>query len=188
MSHPFESISSNRLQTAFWLFTATTALLLIVDGTIYVRLTNPVATLGILSLELASTPDRLSQVVNSWAEGPKSGMIFSLGLNSLCLLTLTNAIAAACTIVEKHQSGLLSSLGPLLAWAQWLAAVIWAVQNSLMAWGVLVHPTPFTTALSASLAIAKFTLVGAGILYAIIGSLLWLAGSRPITARQDERS
>lgn len=187
MSHPFESISPHRLRALFWLLTATTAILLTVQGTIYFRLTNPVAPLGILSLELAVTPDRLNQVVGSWAEGPKSGMIFSLGLNFLCVFALTNAIAAACVIAGKHLSGSFSRFGPLLAWAQWLAAVIWTVQNALLAWGVLAHPTRFTTAVSASLAMAKFAIVGAGVLYAITGALWGLTRPPALPARQETR-
>lgn len=187
MSHRFESISPHRLNVAFWLLTAVTAILLTVEGIIYLKLTNPVAPLGILSLELAATPDRLNQVVGSWAEGPKSGMIFSLGLNFLCVFTLTNAIAAACVIAGKHLSGSFSRLGPLLAWALWLAAVIWVIQNSLLAWGVLAHPNQFTTAVSASLAMAKFAIVGAGILYAVTGALLGLTRPRPLPARQESR-
>jgi hypothetical protein len=187
MSHPFESISPHRLHTAFWLLAATTAILLTVEGTIYVKLTNPVAPLGILSLELAATPDRLNQVVGSWAEGPKSGMIFSLGLNFLCLFALTNTIAVACVIAAKRLNGPFSRLGSLLAWAQWLAGAVWAVQNSLLAWGVFGHASWPTTALSASLSIAKFTIVGMGVLYAVTAALLGLARPRPLPARQEAR-
>jgi hypothetical protein len=184
MSHPFEAISLKRLHTAFWLFAAITAILLTVQGAVYLKLTNPVASLGILSLELAATPDRLNQVVSSWAEGAKSGMIFSLGLNFLCLFALTNTLAVACVMEGRRLTGTFSRLGPPMAWAQWLAAVIWAVQNSLLAWGVLGQPSQFTTVVSAWLAMAKFAIFGAGLLYTITAALLALARPRSLTARQ----
>ncbi len=183
MSHPFESMTPPRLRRAFWMLSALTVVLLAVLGSVYIKLNNPVAPMGILSLELAATPDRLAQVVASWAEAAKLEMAFSLGLNFLCLFALTNTIAVYCVISAKRLSGTFARLGLTIAWAQWLAGAVWALQNSLLTWDVFGHASGLTTGLSASLSVAKFALVGIGVLYAISAALTGLFRSRSVVAR-----
>lgn len=183
MSHPLEMIPPGSRRSAFWLFAVVTALLLAVDGGIGMKLTNQVAPYGIVSLELASTPGRLNQLVTSWAERPRMEMVFSLGLNFLCLVSLINTVALASLMAASRIAFPFSRLGPMLAWIQWLAGAAWAVQAVLLAWGVLEEATSFSTSISAALAVVKFSLVGAGVLFAITVRLLSAIGPQWLTAR-----
>jgi hypothetical protein len=166
MTHPFERIPSDKRRKIFWVLLGTTVLLLTVQGGLYAGLKNSIAPQGIVSLELASTPDRLNQILASWSEGQRTKTAFSLGLNFLCLLALTNTIGLACVMAAGKIRGGVSRLGLLLAWAQWVAGGVWAVQNSLLARAILFGTASLSTELSSWLAMKKFALVGAGLLYA----------------------
>jgi hypothetical protein len=168
MWHPFENVPAGPRLATFWILTGLNLLILAVLGSLYLPLENSTAPQGIVSLELATTPERLNGIVSSWSEEPKVGMAFSLGLNFLCLLTLTNVLALACVMAASRLSGGVARLGILLAWSQWAAGIFWAVQNSLLAWAVLGHATPFGVTLASLLATVKFALVGTGLLYAVV--------------------
>lgn len=108
----------------------------------------------------------------SWNEDTRMRLAFSLGLNFLCLFTLTNTLAMACVwAADATGDGLLAATGMLLAWGQWIAGAFWAVQNSFLSAALFGHGTDFTFAIASSFAIAKFTLVSAGLLYAVLAGI-----------------
>ena len=183
MSHPLEFIPAGSRRSAFWLFAVLTALLLAVEGAISLKLNNSAAPYGILSLELASSPERLNQIVTSWAEKPRMAMVFSLGLNFICLVALINTVALACLLATSRIAFPFSRLGSMLAWVQWLAGAVWATQAALLAWGVLEHSTSLSTMASVAFSMVKFALVGAGVLFAITAWLLATVGPQWLTAR-----
>jgi len=176
MAHPYERVSSRARRVVFLALLALTVVLLLALGRLYEPLSNGVATRGILSLELASTPERMSQVLRSWSQSSITGLAFSLGLNFLCLAALTNALALAC-VMGSATVGKPARWGALLAWCQWLAAAVWAIQNSLLARDALTLQPEFTT-MSAWLAVVKLACVAAGLLYAVIACVIGLVRHR----------
>ena len=171
MRHPFEMIPA-ALRGEIWLaLTGTTVLLLAILGFLYGPLKNAVASQGMVSLELSGTPERLNQILASWNEKIRMRVAFTLGLNFLCLCALTNTLALSCVLAGGAIGDRIAAAGNLLAWGQWVAAGCWAVQNTILVCGVLGHATKSGLSLASSLAILKFTLVGAGLLFAVLAGI-----------------
>jgi hypothetical protein len=116
----------------------------------------------------------VTQMLASWSEGVRMRVAFSLGLNFLCLFTLTNALALACVLsaaATRKFGSLIFTAGILLAWGQWVAGICWGVENSLLAAAVLGYGADFTLAIAFWLAALKFALVAAGLLYAVLAGI-----------------
>lgn len=176
MSHPLEAVSVRWRRRTLGMFCGLTALLLTLQAILYIPLGTPAAPWGIVSLELAWTPQRLDQILASWSDSATMGVLFSLKLSYLCLLTLTTTTALACVMAAGTMRGVLARAGVLLAWGQWAAAVLWTLENSLIFWVVLVwvpggHASPVTIGLASFLAAVKFALTGLGLIYATAGGL-----------------
>lgn len=179
MTHPFEHIPSARRGVVLLALGAATVALLGVLGSFYGPLQNAAAPQGMVSLELAWTPERVSQMLASWSEETRMGLAFSLGLNFLCLFALTNTLALGCVwAAERVRSGLPAGAGALLAWGQWLAGAVWAVENSLLAAAIFGHASGASMAAASALSVVKFALTGAGLLFAV-GAGAYAAASRP---------
>jgi hypothetical protein len=162
-----------------------TAFLLTLQGILYTPLRTSAAPWGIVSLEFAWTAQRLDQILASWSDNATMGVLFGLKLGYLCLLALTTTTALACVMAAGTMRGVLAAAGLLLAWGQWAAAVLWAVENSLIFWAVLVwvpggHASALTIGLASCLAALKFALTGLGVVYATAGGIRSVMMSPPI--------
>jgi hypothetical protein len=185
MSHPLEAVPVRRRRTTLGLLCGLTALLLTLQAILYIPLRTPAAPWGIISLELAWTPQRLDQILASWSDSATMGVLFSLKLSYLGLLALTTTTALACVMVAGTMRGVLARAGVLLAWGQWAAALLWTLENSLIFRVVLVrvpgHAAPVTIGLASFLAAVKFALTGLGLIYATAGGLRSIMMRPPAT-------
>ncbi|HTX39846.1 MAG TPA: hypothetical protein VME43_32735 [Bryobacteraceae bacterium] len=168
MSHPFEKIPAARRGAVLLGLGAAAAAVLGVLGSIYRTL--PGGPQGMVALELAGTPEHLGRMLSAWDPDAAMRLAFTLGLNFLCLFALTNALALACIWAAGPGRGVLARAGILMAWGEWLAAVVWLVQNSLLADAVL-HRGQGAVAIASALSEAKFALTGVGLLFAIAAGI-----------------
>lgn len=133
-------------------------------------LRNETAPQGIVSYELAGSPERVQAVLDSWNAGAKRSAAFSLGLDFLFIFLYAPGIAIACMLSAevlrvKHLP--LSSLGAPLAWGMAGAGLLDILENIGLGWMLLrrvAEPWPVVSAGSAAL---KFALVAATLLYLI---------------------
>ncbi|MGD8342463.1 MAG: hypothetical protein PVI38_01310 [Desulfobacterales bacterium] len=155
-------------------------ILLIALRILDVPLRTPVAPRGIVSFELAKDSAASRQILASWDAQAKTRAALSLGLDYLFLIVYAVFISLACVQVGKalqQRSPLLARLGGILAWAQFLAAILDAVENAALISLLFDSEHPWLPAAARACAIIKFTIVGAGFIY-ISSGLLIIAGQR----------
>jgi hypothetical protein len=132
-------------------------------------ITNPTVPYGIVSFELAGDAASAQRMVDSWDETARMWAAFSLGFDYLFLVLYSTTIGLACVwAADRFARGrsLLASLGPPLAWGQWLAALLDGTENAALTHilvGGALAPWP---AVARWCALPKFFLVAAGMLYA----------------------
>jgi hypothetical protein len=139
-----------------------------------VPLRTAVAPRGIVSFELARDGSASRQILDSWNARAKIHAALSLGLDYLFLIAYAVFISMACIQVGnalQRRSPSLARLGGILAPAQFLAAILDAVENLALIFLLLNSVRPWLPAVARGCAIIKFTIVGAGFIY-IGGGLL----------------
>ena len=173
---PFERYSDPARKKALVVVLILSALLLgamrILDG----PLRTPVAPRGIVSFELAKNGDVSRQILNSWNAQAKKHAALSLGLDYLFLIVYAVFLSLACTQVSKalaQRSPLLAIAGAILAWAQILAAICDAVENSVLFALLLNSEQLWLPTVARTCAIIKFTIVGTGLMY-IAGGIIMI--------------
>ena len=168
-SHPLGSIPESK---QLRVFAALIVLTLLVSAVLQVSgepLSTDAAPAGILSYEFAGTADKVKEVLGSWDERAKAAAGFNLGLDYvyLMLYSTTIALAVLWLAAKNDFSGFLLPAAILLAWAQWLAALLDAVENVALVTMLLnapADPWPTVAFVCASL---KFLLIALGLLFVI---------------------
>lgn len=133
-------------------------------------LTTKQAPCGILSLELAGNEEKASAIIASWEKGALNDALSSLYWDNFFLLAYSTAIALSCVMAADrlHAPGTLEyNLAILLAWAQWLAALLDRTENfaiEKMLRGAVKSPW---TQIARWCAIPKFIIIFAGIGYGL---------------------
>lgn len=172
--HPLEPLLARR--GVFWLLLAGSVALTL--GLNALPLQSAAARSGIVSFEFAGTYANARTIVAAWEdEGHLAQAGFSLGLDYLYMVLYALTIGLACLwagrVLRLH-GWPLSGIGPTLAWGVAIAALFDATENvALLA--VLFGPgNEFLPQVAFDCAIAKFTLIVAGLLYGLYGLVAWL--------------
>lgn len=156
-----------------WLFIISTLLLSAVLQVIGRPLQTAAAPAGIISFEFAGTLENAQQMLASWDQGQRVRAGLSLGLDYLFLVLYSTAIALAAFRVAgtwQRSRPLLATAGVWLGYAQWLAAVLDAVENVALIYLLLGSHNTLWPPLAWGCAAVKFLLVGAGLLYVLLGA------------------
>lgn len=163
-------------QLRWFAITAALAVLLtLLFGLIDAPLHTPSAPTGIVSLELAGDNVTAGRILREWGDSGLLLAAFGLGLDYLYMVAYGLAIALGCRLVAQGSRSLWFSLaGQILAWMLALAVVADAVENYALMRVLLGASEPLWPALARACALAKFTLVGAGLIYVALGTIRWL--------------
>jgi len=130
---------------------------------------------GIISFEFAGQLSLAQRMVESW--GPK-GQVYAglnLGLDYLFLAAYACAIALGCVLVARgllQRFEFLSNVGIIIARAQFLAALLDAVENYGLIQILVGTNSEIWPAVAKWCAWPKFVIVGVGLVYVIIGAVL----------------
>jgi len=160
--HPFQKIPSDKRPLVFALLCVVTISLVII---MEVKKVEP---RGIISLELAGDVPTAQQIVESWDMSSQRNALFSMRLDFLLTIAYSNTIGLGCfwaaeTISTDAQG--VSAVGIILAWSQWLAALLDVVENIALLSMLCISVTqPFPT-IALWCAVPKFELIVAGLLY-----------------------
>lgn len=135
---------------------------------------------GIVCLELAGNEKTARNIIASWQnQGADEYALSSLYWDNFFLLAYSTAIALSCVMAAErlHAPRTLEyNLAILLAWAQWLAALLDRTENfaleKMLRDGVK-SPLPEIAWWSA---IPKFIIIVAGLGYVAIAFIIWLVG------------
>ena len=110
-------------------------------------------------------------MLNSWHDGHRIRAGFALGFDFLFMVSLTNLLALASVQAASRsqtQNSALAKIGPVLAWGQWLAGILWISQNLLlvtMLTGPVDSPRPEIVYWCGTI---KFSLLGLALVYVLI--------------------
>lgn len=181
MQHPFQKIPANRRKPVFVTFLVLTLVVMQVLSTVDEPLKTDAAPQGIISYELAGSVSCAQKILHSWDASAQAHAGFSLGFDYVYLLAYSTAIGLACVWLADALPGRwrrLALLGSWLAWGQWLAALLDAVENAAlltMLFGSVESPWP---QVARWCAVPKFALVALGLLYVVLGIVLQIASRR----------
>ena len=173
--HPFTWLSESGQKRAFlgvFVFTLATMMSMNIIGH---PLVNETAPQGIVSFEFAGTVDAAHRMMDSWGPQGRVSAGLSLGFDYLFLAVYALCIALGCVLISRamqYRIKIFVPIGAILAWAQFLAAILDAIENFALIrvlFGATVNLWPALARLCAG---PKFLIVSAGLLYIIIGLIL----------------
>lgn len=182
MKHPLEFVPAENRKRFFFIFLALTMLMFAIFRVLDEPLRTPAAPNGIVSFELARTPEKASQILASWTpikgnniwENRKRLLFASLGLglDYLFMPLYSLALAFGTTLAINRQTGWIKSLGSLAGWGAFVAVLFDAVENFALFQVLLGAYESSYPAIAASCAMIKFGLLIFGLLIAVVGSVL----------------
>jgi len=173
--HPFAWLSEAGQKRAFlgvFIFTLAAMMCMNIIGH---PLVNETAPQGIVSFEFAGTVDAAHRMMESWGEKGLISAGLSLGFDYLFLVVYALCIALGCVLTARamrYRVKTLVPIGAILAWAQFLAAALDAIENYALIRVLLGSTVDLWPALARLCAAPKFIIVSAGLLYIIVGLIL----------------
>ena len=172
MKHPLENIPVISRKPTFWAFLAGTLILFAVFRVLDTPLQTSAAPNGIVSFELAGTPEQAQTLLASWNTEASLHAAFGLGIDYLFMPVYATALALGILLAAGKHESWFGILGIWLGWGAYAAALFDAVENYALARMLMLNevwsPYPEVAAFSASV---KFLLLLLGIFYALVG---WL--------------
>lgn len=170
MVHPFTWLSPDAQIPLFFVFLVLTLLV----STALMRLGRPLqrAGAGIVAYELAGDLATAQRMRQQWGERGRLYAALNLGLDYLYLVLYPITIALGCVLVAEGQTAqgiFFSRVGILLAWAQFAAGLLDAVENYALIRLLLGADDERWPPLARGCALVKFGIVGLGLLYVLIG-------------------
>ena len=185
--HPFDWLSTSGQKRAFIVLLVLTFVVMMSLNILGAPLNTEVAPLGIVSFELAGELSLAQSMVESWGQTGQVYAGLNLGLDYLFMVAYSSCISLGCVLVARSLSRrveFLSSVGVLLAWAQFGAALLDAIENYALIQVLLGSQQASWPVVARWCAIPKFSIVAAGLVYVGIGTV-WVTVAK--FRRQGER-
>jgi hypothetical protein len=176
--HPFQVLTESGQARAFAIMALLAVLVMVTLQVVGMPLQTGAAPSGIVSFELAGDLPAARAILASWDQTAQIHAALSLGADYLFLVAYAAAIGLACVLVARNmtaRSPALAALGVGLAWAQWAAAALDALENYALIRLLLGSTQEMWPLMAKWCAIPKFALVAAGLLYALLGALVVVA-------------
>ena len=171
---PFDNLSNSARKRVIVITLVMSAILLVALRTLDTPLRNNTAPRGIVSFELAQNYNASKQILDSWSAEAKVNAALSLGLDFLFLIIYAFFISFSCIQVGaalKDDHSIFLSVAVVLAWAQFLAAILDAIENLALIQLLLNSSRKWLPYLAHWCAIVKFSIVAAGLIF-ILGGML----------------
>ena len=133
----------------------------------------------IVDFELAGSVPKAQAIIDAWSETDRIRAGFSLGIDYLYMPVYSTTIALACVLAALAlKSKVWRSIGLLLAWGLWAAAIFDAIENVALFTILLgnnVAPYPQIAQICATI---KFGLILAGLAYVVVGVIAKVAARK----------
>ena len=181
---PFDNISNYARKRAIVITLVMSAILLGAMLALDAPLRTHTAPSGIVSFELAANYEASQQILNSWSTEAKINVALSLGLDFLFLIVYALFISLSCiqvAVALKVDHSIYFSVAVVLAWAQFLAAILDVIENLALIHLLLNSSREWLPGLARWCAVVKFSIVGAGLIF-IFGGLM-IIGLKKIVQR-----
>jgi hypothetical protein len=131
---------------------------------------------GIISFELAGSPQRAQTILDSWDVAAHAAARTSLSLDYAFLVAYAAALFLMCRMLGDARPVSRSKLRPVsrgLAWGQWIAAALDGTENVLLTRQLQGSREAWLAPTAATCASLKFIIVGLALLF-ITGAGLWI--------------
>ena len=172
MSHPLDFIPSAAQKKVFFALLTLTLGLFGVFRYLDAPLRVPDAPNGIVSYELAGTPERTDSIIQAWDARAQLFAAFGLGLDYLFMPAYALTLSLGVLMALRKQGGWFAKLGAFVGWGALLAGLFDAVENIAL-WRLLSGTaTPLCPRVAAVAATVKFLLIIISLLFALLGWLL----------------
>jgi hypothetical protein len=190
MNHPLRLIPHADRRRLFFTFLALSLIFYAVFGILDAPLRTEAAPNGIVSFELAGTPQAAREITDSWKQlslllsattdrpnpyivnTPYVFAAFGLGLDYLFMPVYALALAIGTLLAAHKHTGWIQSLAVAAGYGAWVAALFDAVENYALLRVLLGAVESSYPAIASFCAIVKFGLIGFGILVGLAGWLL----------------
>lgn len=172
MRHPLEFVNVDNRKPLFITFLFLTLILFAIFRVLDKPLQTDYAPNGIVSFELAGTPQNAAHMVLTWSDEALLHASFGLGIDYLFMPIYAFALAFGILLAAGRHSGWLKSLGAVAGYGAFAAPLFDAVENYAL---FQVLSGAFDTSypsIAAICATIKFLLLVFGLLYSVIGGLL----------------
>jgi hypothetical protein len=174
-NHPLSRVSLKSRPAVFGVLLAVTMLVMVILNVSGEPLRTAEAPAAIVSYELAGNVETAKAILNSWDAETKIYAGFNLGFDYLWMIfySTTIALGLVWTADAFNLKGTPAAALNLLAWGQWLAALLDALENAallVMLFGQPASPWPQVAYWSA---VIKFALVILGFLVTLGGAVLY---------------
>ncbi len=177
MPDPFKWLSDSAHRSALLIFFLLSATLLTSMHSLDQTLITETAPRGIVSFELAGSIEKVGQILKEWGPEGKAYATLSLGLDYLFLIVYALFISLSCVRIARHfklKFSFLAACGFILGWAQFLAALLDAIENFALINLAFDSRRESWPIIARWCAIVKFGIVAVGLVYILTGTLLIL--------------
>lgn len=173
--HPLSRISPKSRPAVFAALLAVTLFIMVVLNISGGPLRNDEAPAGIISYELAGDVEGANAILNSWDSEAKVYAEFNLGFDYLWMIfySTTIALGVVWTAEAFQLKGTLATVFNTLAWGQWLAALLDALENTALTIMLFSQPASPWPQIAYWSAVIKFALVILGLLATLSGAVLF---------------
>ena len=169
LTHPLIAIPSDKRTRAFVPLLIATLVI-----TFLFRLIGP-AQPTIVDFELAGSVAKAQAIIDAWNENDRIRAGFSLGFDYLYMPVYSTTIALVCVMAAGvWKRAAWHTIGLLLAWGLWIAAVSDATENLALLTELLGHNVAPWPQIAQICATIKFGLILLGLLYVVAGVVLRL--------------
>lgn len=168
MKHPLEWIPDKNRKTLFGLFLGFTLVILFLFQPLNRPLVTAPAPSGIISLQLAWTPENAQAMLDSWYSASRQFAAFSLGFDYLFMPVYAVALALGALLAAGRHPGWFSRLGAWIAYGSFLAAFCDAMENLGQLYELFNGRVDLALAIGI-FACLKFALIVLGLLYGFSG-------------------
>lgn len=166
--HPLHFLPTSLRKPVFWFSLGLTAACVAVFQVFLdPPLKTPVSS-GIVSFELARTPETATSMVDSWNSRARIFAAFGLGFDFLFMPLYATALSAGLLLAAARLKGAWRALANLLGWGVYLAIVFDAIENIAL-FSVLTGEIGSNPQIAFWCASIKFGLLLLGLGYALIG-------------------
>jgi hypothetical protein len=177
--HPFVWLPPAKQKQAFIGFLVLTLVVMVGLRILDAPLHTELSPSGIVSFELAGELPLARSMMEAWGAKGQVYAGLSLGLDYLFLVAYAGCIGLGCGLVAGslvRRVAVLSSAGVFLAWAQFGAALLDAVENYALIRVLLGSGAELWPPLARWCAVLKFLIVAAGLATIGIGGVVVLVG------------
>jgi hypothetical protein len=172
MTHPLEFVPLKSRKPLFLTFLVLTLILFAVFRVLDAPLQTDYAPNGIVSFELAGSPQNAAHMVLTWSGDAMLNAAFGLGIDYLFMPIYALALAFATLLAAGRHGGWLKSLGVVAGFGAVAAPLFDAVENYALfkiLLGAFESPYP---EIAFYCALIKFGLLVFGLAVAILGGLV----------------